>query len=79
MSRGIIGTLQLGATLVFALPVVYVGADFLFSGRTLLGAAFLGIAVLMVAAEEYLTTPGDIPGEAAERAVGAVAKDEDEE
>ncbi|WP_121821710.1 DUF7533 family protein [Halostella salina] len=78
MSRGIIGTLQLGATLVFAIPVVYVGADFLLSGRTALGAAFLAIAVLMVAAEEYLTTPGDLPAEAAERVAGTVAKDDEE-
>ncbi|WP_135533841.1 MULTISPECIES: hypothetical protein [Halostella] len=78
MSRGIIDTLQLGATLLFAIPIAYVGADFLFSGRTLFGAGFLAIAVLMVLAEEYLTTPGDLTGKAAEKAVGAVAKDEDE-
>lgn len=78
MSRGIIGTIQLAATLVFAIPVAYVGVDFLLSGRTLVGAGFLVVAALMVAAEEYLTTPGDLPGEAVEKAVGTVAKDEEE-
>ncbi|PSQ26631.1 hypothetical protein BRD03_09440 [Halobacteriales archaeon QS_9_68_17] len=78
MSRGIIGTIRLGATLVFAIPVAYVGFDFLASGRTLVGAGFLVVAALMVAAEEYLTTPGDLPGEAAEKAAGAVTKDEEE-
>ena len=77
---GILGTLRLAATLVFALPVGLLGVQFLLDGKTLLGGGFLGIAVLMVALEEYLTTPTDVPGAVAEKTLGKVAKTpEDEE
>jgi len=77
---GILDTLQLAATLVFALPVGLLGVQFLLDGKTLLGGGFLGIAVLMVALEEYLTTPTDVPGAVAEKTLGKVAKTpEDEE
>jgi len=79
MDRGIVGTVQLAATLVFAIPVAMFGLDFLLQGRTLMGAAAVGVAVLMVVMEEYLTTPGDVPGKAAEKVVGTVAKTDDEE
>ena len=71
------GLVGLAATLVFAIPVAYLGVDMLLSGRGLLGAGFLGLAALMIAVEEYLTTPGDVPGMIAERAVGAVAAEPD--
>jgi hypothetical protein len=65
---------------VFALPVGLLGVQFLLDGKTLLGGGFLGIAVLMVALEEYLTTPTDVPGAVAEKTLGKVAKTpEDEE
>jgi hypothetical protein len=76
---GILGTLQLAATLVFALPVGLLGAQFLLDGETLLGGGFLGVAVLMVALEEYLTTPTDVPGAVAEKTLGKVVKTPDDE
>jgi hypothetical protein len=77
---GILDTLQLAATLVFALPVGLLGVQFLLDGDTLLGGGFLGVAVLMVALEEYLTTPTDVPGAVAEKTLGKVVKTpEDEE
>ena len=76
---GIIGTLQLAATLVFALPVGLLGVQFLLDGRTLFGAGFVVVAVLMVALEEYLTTPTDVPAAAAEKAVGKVVETPDDE
>ena len=76
---GILGTLQLAATLVFALPVGLLGVDKLLSGETVVGAAFLGVAILMVVLEEYLTTPTDVPGAVAEKTVGKVAKTPDDE
>jgi len=79
MGRGIVGTVTLAATLAFAIPVGLLGIEFLLDGRTLPGGGFLVLAVLMVAVEEYLTTPGDVPGEAAERVVGTVVRDPDEE
>jgi hypothetical protein len=63
MAKGILGTIGLAATLVFAIPVGILGLQFLLlDGQPVLGAAFLVIAVLMIAVEEYLTTPTDLPG-----------------
>ncbi|UPV72767.1 hypothetical protein M0R89_09415 [Halorussus limi] len=77
--RGILGTLQLAATLVFALPVGLLGVQFLANGEVLLGGGFVAVAVLMVVLEEYLTTPTDVPGAVAEKTVGKVAKTPDDE
>ncbi|MFC7081439.1 DUF7533 family protein [Halorussus caseinilyticus] len=76
---GIIGTLQLAATLVFALPVGLLGVQFLLDGETILGGGFLVVAVMMVVLEEYLTTPTDVPGAVARKTVGKVAKTPDDE
>ena len=79
MAPGILGTIQLAATLVFAIPVALFGIDSLLRGDTLLGAIFLGLAVLMVAIQEYLTTPMDVPASLAERVTGRVVRTEEEE
>jgi hypothetical protein len=79
MARSVVETLQLAATMTVILPVVYLGVDFLISGRTLIGAGFLAVAGLMLALEEYVVRPGDVPLEAAKRAAGLVAKDDDGE
>jgi len=79
MGRGIVGTLKLAGTLVFAIPVGLLGLQLLVGEGPLMGAALLVIAVGMVAIEEYVTTPRDVPAEAAQRAVSAVAEDPDEE
>ncbi|PSQ49788.1 hypothetical protein BRD15_02895 [Halobacteriales archaeon SW_6_65_15] len=76
---GIMGTISLAATLVFALPVGLLGLQFLLDGRVMLGGGFVAVAVLMVALQEYLTTPTDVPTSVAERAIGKVAKSPDEE
>lgn len=76
---GIIGTIQLAATLVFALPVGLLGVNKLLAGETVVGGAFLALAALMVALEEYLTTPTDVPASLAEKTVGKVAKTPDDE
>ena len=78
-NTGIMGTISLAATLVFALPIGLLGLQFLLDGRTLLGGGFVAVAVLMVALQEYLTTPTDVPTSVAEKAVGKVAKSPDEE
>ena len=71
-------TLGLLAVLVFAIPVALFGAEHLVRGELLAGAVFLGIAALMVAVEQYLTTPTDLPGMLASKTVGAVVKDPEE-
>lgn len=77
--KGIIGTLQLAATLIFALPLGLLGVQFLLDGRRLLGGLFVVLAVAMVALEEYLTTPTDVPVAVAEKTVGTVVETPDDE
>jgi hypothetical protein len=79
VSRGIIGLVQLAATLVLAVPVALLGLQFLTRGETLAGVAFLAIAAGMVLVEEYLVTPRDLPAAVVERVVGRVAKEPETE
>lgn len=78
MARSILDTFGLAITLAFALPVAYAGVVLLSEGRTTFGAALLAIAVLMVAIEEYLTTPMDVPGMVAGKVLGRAVKEPDE-
>ncbi|MFC7021228.1 MULTISPECIES: DUF7533 family protein [Haloarcula] len=74
MPRGILETVGLVTVLVFAIPVALFGAEHLVRGELLQGVVFIAIAGLMVAVEQYLTTPTDVPGLVAEKTVGAVVK-----
>lgn len=65
---GIIGTLQLAAVLALAAPLLLFGLDWLLAGRTVLGGAFVAIAVLMLILQRWLANPFD-PGDLAEAAV----------
>lgn len=76
---GIMGTIQLAATLVFALPIGLFGVQMLLDGKAIMGAGFVTIGVLMVVLEEYLTTPTDIPSSIAEKAVGKAVKTPEED
>jgi hypothetical protein len=78
MTRGIVGWIGLAATLAIAVPIAFMGVDFLLSGNAL-GWAFLAVAALAVVVEEYATRPGDVVGSAAGKVVGAVAKTPEEE
>jgi hypothetical protein len=78
MARSILGTVGLALTLAFAIPVAYLGVEFLLDGKTNQGLLFLGLAVLMVGIQEYVTTPMDLPGEIAGKVLGSAVKDPDE-
>jgi len=74
---GILDTLGLAGTLIFAIPAALLGAEFLvFGDRPFLGAVLVVVAVLMVVLPRYVVSPGDLPtavaGEAVERAVDDV-------
>lgn len=69
MPRGILETVGLAATLIFAIPIGLLGLNFLVDGRYLLGIGFVVVAVLMVTLQEYVTSPTDLPAKAAERVV----------
>jgi hypothetical protein len=79
MARGVLDTIGLAATLVFAIPIAVAGADFLRRGDVVAGGGLLGVAVAMVLIKQYITTPGDLPGAAASKVAGTVARDPDEE
>lgn len=73
---GIVGTLQLAATLVFALPALLFGLERLAAGRLLVGGAFVALAVIMLLLQRHLTNPFD-PGDVAEAALDRVTDDDD--
>jgi hypothetical protein len=79
MALGISESIQLAASLVFAIPLGIFGVDTLLGGDTFLGGVALVIAVLMVVLPRMLTTPADIPAAAAEKAVGKAVKMPDDE
>lgn len=80
MRLGLLETVGVAGSLVFAIPLGIYAIERLLGGETAVGGAFLLVAVLMVLLPKYLTTPGDLPGMAAERAVeGAVADSEESE
>ena len=74
---GLIGTIQLAAAVVFALPLGLFGLQLLADGRTL-GLAFLAVAGLMLLLPHFLTNPLD-PADAAERAAERFVGDERDE
>lgn len=78
MPEGIVDTLQFAATTVFAAPVALFGLLKLGEGEPLAGVGFVAIAVGMLAAEELITSPTDVPVTVVERLVGRVAKSPDE-
>jgi hypothetical protein len=75
MRLGILETVGLAASLVFAIPVGLYGIETLVSGNRLLGAGLLIVAVLMVVLPRRLTTPADLPGAVLERVVGQAVKE----
>jgi len=76
--EGIVDTLQFVTTAVFAAPVALFGLLKLSEGEPLAGVGFVAIAAGMLAAEELITTPRDVPGLIVERATGRVVKTPEE-
>lgn len=72
---GIIDTIKLAGTLVFALPAALAGVHLLIGGRTFVGVVLIGLAAALLLVQHRLTTPGDVPGLVAKRAAGAVVED----
>jgi hypothetical protein len=75
MRLGILETVGLAASLVFAIPVGLYGVEALLSGDRALGAGLLIVAALMVVLPRRLTTPADLPGAVVERVVGGAVKE----
>ena len=79
MRFGLLATIQLAATVVFAAPVGIFGLTRLTEGDVLLGGGLVAVAVAMVALPQYLTTPGEIPMKVVERVVGRAVVPPDDE
>ncbi|QCS41192.1 hypothetical protein [Natrinema versiforme] len=76
---GIIDTIKLAGTLVFALPAAMAGIGLLNGDRPLFGGALIGLAIGLVVIQHWLTMPTDIPEVLAQRVVGTVTKEPDAE
>jgi hypothetical protein len=61
VARSLLGTVSLAATVLFAAPIALAGAFELAAGNHPMGVVFLVLAALMIALEEYLLTPSDLP------------------
>jgi hypothetical protein len=79
MRLGLLATIQLAATVVFAAPVGIFGLTRLTEGDVLLGGGLVAVAIAMVALPQYLTTPGEIPMKIVERVVGRAVVPPDDE
>ena len=79
MGLGILDTLGLVGTLIFALPLALLGLQFLAGDRQVLGAGLVVVAALMVLLPRFVTTPGDVPGAVASRLVGTAVGDPEED
>jgi hypothetical protein len=77
MRLGILETVGLAASLIFAIPVGLYGIETFLSGNRILGAGLVVVAVLMVVLPRRLTTPADLPGAVLERVVGTAVKEPD--
>jgi len=77
MRLGILETVGLAASLIFAIPVGLYGIETVVSGNRVLGGGLLLVAVLMVVLPRRLTTPADLPGAVLERIVGTAIKEPD--
>lgn len=62
MKLGIVQTIELAASLIFAAPLGMFGISRLLDGDVVLGTGLVIVAALMVLLPQYLTTPGDVPG-----------------
>lgn len=58
---GLLDLVALAATLAFALPIGLFGVQLLQEGQLLVGTTGVAVGVGLVAVEQYVWTPGDVP------------------
>jgi hypothetical protein len=78
MSWGILEMLGSVTVLMVAVPPAFAGAALLLGGNLVVGVGLLSVALGMVVADQYITTPGDLPALAASKLVGIVVPDEED-
>jgi hypothetical protein len=79
MGLGILDTIGLAATLVFAIPIAFVGVRLLLQDQFFLGGFLLLTAGLMIYLQRVATTPEDIPIKIAEKLTGGLVKPPEED
>jgi hypothetical protein len=79
MGLGILDTIGLMGTVVLAAPVALLGLDMFLGGNRLVGGAFLAIAALMIALQEYVTKPTDVAADTAQDVASSVVETPDDE
>lgn len=79
MARSISDQVSFMIAVVIAAPVALAGVDMTLRGETTWGPVLLLFAALVLLVEKYVTTPQDVPGMAAAKAVGFVAKEPEED
>jgi hypothetical protein len=79
MRLGILDTIGLAATLVFAIPIAFVGVRLVLEDQLFLGGFLLLTAGLMVYLQRVATTPEDIPIKIAEKLTGGLVKPPEED
>ncbi|MBS3761487.1 DUF7533 family protein [Halodesulfurarchaeum sp.] len=58
---GALDLVAIAATLAFAVPIGLFGVQLLHDGRLLVGLTGVAVGVGLVAIEQYVWTPGDVP------------------
>lgn len=80
MDTGIVDMLQRAGTVVLALTIALPGVDFLLlRGDLVVGGGLLVLAAVVLIVSESVRSPSDVPAEAAQRIVGVIAKEPDDE
>jgi hypothetical protein len=79
MARGILDTIGLAGSVLFAAPVALYGADLLVRGQTVMGTVFLAIATLMILVPRYVRTPKDVAADAVTGTTERLVESEDGE
>lgn len=79
MSRGILELVGWMTAVLVVVPPAFAGVGLLFRGNLAIGVVLLCVAVGMAVADQYITTPGDVPLMIASKLVGVVAREPDED
>lgn len=79
MARSIAEQLSFATAVVVAAPITLAGLDMTLRGELTWGPVLLGVSVMILLVEKYVSTPQDLPGMAAAKAVGIIAKEPEDD
>lgn len=77
---GIFDTIKLTGTLILAIPAALAGLEFLLvRGEVFVGLALITLAIVLVLAQHYITSPKNLPKAIAKRLLGDMFTPSDSE